>query len=363
MSEAKKDMAYYLAHPDEMPTDPAEIEKLANEHIEAALESGTDQLTVERFVKPDEKTDPSPDKAAADAKAAEEAKAAEDAKAAKDAADKAEREAAEAAEAAKATDKKPGGILAKDGKNVIPYSQLESARQRATEAERLLAERTAEVERLKAAKEAGENTETDIPTLTDEDFKALEEDSPTLAKLLKAQQSTIQQLTDKVGTLTTRTQQREATEQAEIKSEIQTAIDANPTLAEWQNAEDQTMWSEAARIDKTLRESPRYANVSFADRFNKVVALTRIALDMEPEQEPETKPEEKPSLTPEQVRQAAEAKLKAKPAAPKSLSDIPGGAPPAVDERDRVEQMSVIELGNKFQSMSKEQLEAYLATL
>ena len=72
-----------------------------------------------------------------------------------------------------------------------------------------------------------------------------------------------------------------------------------------------------------------------------------------------------PQPTEAEIRAAAEAKLAAKnkAALPVSLSQIPGGTPPAVDERERVEQMSSVELGSKFLGMNKDQLDAYLATL
>ena len=52
----QKDLKYLLEHPDEMPEDPKEIERLANEHMAAALALGTEQMSMDRIVgKPDEK--------------------------------------------------------------------------------------------------------------------------------------------------------------------------------------------------------------------------------------------------------------------------------------------------------------------
>ena len=34
---AEKDLTYYLAHPDEMPEDPKEIERLSREHMQKEL--------------------------------------------------------------------------------------------------------------------------------------------------------------------------------------------------------------------------------------------------------------------------------------------------------------------------------------
>ena len=221
-----------------------------------------------------------------------------------------------------------------------------------------------ELERLKAEKKPATDA-ADVAMLTEEELAVLEADSPTLAKTLRAQQLQITSMAEQLKSVTERQAEQVATEETVLKTEIQTAIDANPTLAAWQTAEDQTMWNEASKFDKLLRESPRYANVPFADRFSKVVELTQAALELEAPA-PETKAEAaKPAPTAEETRAAAAAKLadKNKSAKPVSMSQIPGGAPPAVDERQKVEQMSAVALGNSFQGMSREQLDAYLATL
>ena len=341
MSAVLKDLNYYLKNPDEMPTDPKEIERIANEHMAAAMESGTEQINVDSIVgelpKDEIKAESSDAKTEVKTEAAPAAEA------------KTEPEVKVEAEA------KPDGILAKDGKNVIPYSQLESARQRATQAEALVKEQADKI----AALEAKGAPVEDVALLTDVELETLEADSPALAKVLRAQQDTIRKLTETVQGVTER-QAADVEQQAtEIKSEIQTAIDSNPTLAAWQTAEDQTMWAEASKFDRLLRESPKYADVPFADRFAKVVELTQAAQGMTVE----IPAKEEVALTPEQIRAAAEAKLKKTVSIPRSLSDIPGGAPPAVDEKEKVEQMSSVALGQSFLGMTREQLDAYLATL
>lgn len=332
-----KNLAYYLSHPDEMPTDTAEIERLSREATDQALESGNEQLTVDKIVgKADE---PAP--AAANP---------ED--------DKPAEVKAEVKPEDQKAEEKPDGILAKDGKNVIPYSQLESARQRASAAESLAAEQAKELETLRAAKDKPvESAESEM--LTEEELVALEGDSPTLAKVIRTQQAAIRKLTDTVETVTKTQASQADVAAAEVKSEVQTAIDSNPTLAAWQTAEDRTLWEEAARFDKVLRESPKYANASFEDRFAKVVELTQAAHGVTPARK------EEPSLTPEQIKAAAAAKLKEASAGkrPVTLSDIPGGAPPAVDERAKVDDMSPVALGQMFLGMTSEQRDAYLTSL
>lgn len=342
---AQKDLNYYLAHPDDMPTDPKEIERLANAHMEAAMEAGTEEMDVNKVVG----TADEPPGAAA----AEKVEGKADAPAA---------ETGKPAAEAPAADAKPDGILAKDGKNVIPYSQLESARTRAAAAEALARDQAAELATLRASKAAPEPA-ADAEMLTEEELSALEADSPTLAKTLRAQQAAIRDLRDTVEVVTKRQASDVASQEAEVKSEIQTAIDANPTLATWQTSEDQTMWDRASGFDKLLRAMPEYANVPFADRFAKVVEMTQSALGVEPEPAPE--PQQHEQLTPAQIKAAATAKVAKVTAAkkPVTLSDIPGGAPPAVDERQKVEEMSPVALGQLFLGMTEEQRQAYLASL
>lgn len=335
-----KDLKYYLAHPDEMPTDEKELERLANEQIAQTLESGQEQVKVEDFVKMDEKPESSP-AAKTEVKEAPKVETVE----------AAPKEAVEA---------KPEGVLAKDGKNLIPYAVLEASRRREREATDLAAEQAAEIERLNATL-AGkvEKSEQDAAALTEEELTTLEQDSPTLAKVLRAQQNEIRELKTRQKTLDESVQVQAEQSEAEVKTEIQVAIDANPKMAAWQVAEDQTMWNEAAKIDRALRENPLYADVPFEKRFKKVVALTEEAMRVEEAPAPVVvaKPD------PDQVKAAAQAKLAKVPTTPRSLSDIPGGAPPARDERESVENMSIVSLGEKFMHMTPEQRDTYLASL
>lgn len=357
MSDKPKDMNYYLAHPDEMPTDPKIIEQLAEDMRTATMNSGQEEVSVDRFsvtdpVAKDERTGASSDAEAAKKEADAKALAESNAKTEADAAAKAVADAAL---------EKPEGVLAKDGKNIIPFAVLSNARERADAAERLVQEQAAQLEELKAAAKTGKPVvEQQAEILSEDELNALAEDSPTLAKVLRAQQNTIQQLTGTVESLAQRSQAQEQVAQAEVKTEVQSAIDANPTLLAWQNEKDQTTWDKASSFDKLLRESPEYRDVPFAERFIKVVALTKVALDLKDEQVDQNDK----TLSQAEIRAAAEAKLKTTKALPTSLSQIPGGAPPAVDEKERVDQASPVELGQKFMGMkSVEEINAYLSTL
>jgi hypothetical protein len=182
--------------------------------------------------------------------------------------------------------------------------------------------------------------------LTEDELKVLEADSPTLAKTLRAQQAAIVKLTDTVEKITERQTAQAASEETVVKNEIQTAIDSNPTLAAWQADKDQTMWNEASRFDRLLRESPKYADVP----IRRPVRKGRGAHAIRPRGGSSERRCTRAHAGRSQSGGRSNAKLKAKTAVPRSLSDIPGGAPPAVDEKEKVEQMSAVALG---QSCSK----------
>lgn len=353
MSATAKNLQYYLDHPEEMPTDVKEIERLTRESHEDAMTQGQKPLDVEVFAGKPDTTD------AAGGVKAEEAKDKVEAKPAAKGEEKPVVKA-EAAPVEKPEEAKPEGVLAKDGKHVIPYSQLESARQRAATAEELAREQAARIAALEAKSKPVEGAQTDM--LTEEELAVLEADSPTLAKTLRGQQAMIRRLSETVQGLAEQREAEVEKTEAEIATEIQSAIDANPTLAGWQTAEDQSMWDRAAKFDQVLRADPLYANKPFADRFAKVVEMTNAAVGAE-----ESPKEETPAVVPkpEDVKAQAEAKLKAaaKAAKPTSLSQIPGGAPPAVDEKEKLEQMSPTAMGQLFLSMTPEQREAYLSNL
>ena len=172
----------------------------------------------------------------------------------------------------------------------------------------------------------------DAALLTGAEIDVLAEESPILAEVLRGQQTTIGVLAGTVEELQARQRNQLANEEAAAKSEIQDAIDVNPTLASWQTAKDPTLWNEAMRCDKLLRESPLYANVPYAERFAKVVALTQSAVDVEARQELDERETER-----------------------HSARRTPGGK--------NLEEISSAELGQQFLGKSREEIDTYIANL
>lgn len=341
---SKKDLAYYLEHTDEMPTDPAEIERLTREAMDQTNGQASEDLTIDRIVPPADEPPKDPPKVE----------------------DPPKTETPKTEEPPKVDPKEPKGVLAKDGEHIIPYSQLEQARSNAREAtEREQAalnkvnELNARIQELTAGKAPPAAAETTL--MAEEELVALEATDPTLAKVLRGQVEHIHKLEERDARRTAEETRRAAAERREVNDEIQDAIDQVPKLAEWQASKDQAMWDRASATDAYLRQLPEWRNKSFKERFEKVVEITEEAIRTEP-----AKVEQPAQLTQEQIRAAAEAKLRetASKSTPKTLSDIPGGAPPAQSERERLEQMSVSEMGSKMMGFkSLDEIQAFLTQL
>lgn len=278
-------------------------------------------------------------------------------------------------EAALPTEVTAEGVLTKDGKHVIPFEVLEGTRKRQAELEKLatdlqaaLEQKNQELARLNAGAAAVATPQNQQPAqgegvtfLSDEDLVELEQDFPVFARQFRAIQGALGQVTALVNTLSAREQSRDVEVAKTLDEQIRNAIDANAELVKWE-ATDPDRWARATAVDQFLRSQPKYADVPFADRFAKVVAMVKAEMGDAPSpvstQTPGATVEEAARARLEKAASASRARV------PASLSDLPGGHPPPVDERDRVEQMSAAELGSKFMKMrSPEEIAAYVATL
>jgi hypothetical protein len=320
-----KDLAYYNANPEDLADmSPEQLEALASgESISDSTEESRD--------------DKQEGGATSGAATAEGNTATDD-------------ESAAAAEGATETEGDDAeGVLAKDGKNVLPFSVLQGTREEKARLERLVHEQTAEIERLRAGGVAGDEgkaatTEPDAPLrLTEEDLAALEEESPSLAKILRAQQATIDRL---AGEAAARTEERGR----EVADEVQSIIDGKPKLAHLQ-ATNPEAWAEVIATDNRLASSGKWKGKPMAERFDAVVRLY----------EAENGAIQVPGGT------ATAQQTETKPAAasrrgPTTLSDLPGGAAVPVDEQASIEQASSIELTRRFEDMTPEQIDAFIAS-
>lgn len=175
---------------------------------------------------------------------------------------------------AETKDQPVAGVLTKDGKNYLPFSVLDSTRQRARELAEANDRLQAELKALKegtstAESQAAATAAADALGLTDEELADIEESIPAVGKLAKGFKALQQQL-----------QQVQAAAPAPAAAEpavdVQTLIDERPLLAKWQ-AKGGAIWHEAVALDQQLQADPTWASRPAADRFTEV--QRRIAED------------------------------------------------------------------------------------
>ncbi len=339
-----KDLEYYKMHPEEMPSD--------IESIEALADLGTDGAPV---------LDTSPGNAVADI--GDEVTLGADMPAPVKAPEKEAEPSAEPTET-------PVPILARDGKSTIPYSQLENARKLEKEARKKLEAANAELEALRKQPDPPKVDPSSTPEPTPDpveadaetpDFGGLRDEFPDA--VIDAMEAThkvavvkVQKLEAKIDRLEAADADVEAAEKADMDEQVRDAIDKNETLSDWE-ANNPEMWGKALKVDDFLRTQTdgEWAGSSFADRFEKVVELTKA---MEPAKQPSSEP------TAEEIKARAEEKLReAGSAVPTSMSSIPGGSPPPQNEQENIEQTSEVQLAAKFEKMTQEQQDEYLSKL
>jgi hypothetical protein len=268
-------------------------------------------------------------------------------------------------------EQEPQGIATKDGKHVIPYSVLQSERNRAAAAERELQATLAKIAELEARqtdpKPAANNgaaapTEEQLAELDPETLAELEQDFPTIVALHKiaesknkALQAQIEALKAKLDPLENLTRQEQANREQQRAQTVQEAIDAVPKLAHVQ-ASDPDAFAMAQQFDSTLRERPEWADKPLSERFAKVVELVEAARGEIQLKQPAA------SSEPANLKQAAAAKLKdsAEKAVPTSLSQFPAGEPVATDEASAIAALSHAQIAEKFARMTPAQMDAYL---
>lgn len=268
-------------------------------------------------------------------------------------------------------DQEADGILAKDGKNIIPFSTLKSARERAAQAEQLVRDHEAQIAELKAAiagnqgakqgESARTTTDTVLEGLTDEDRAILAEDYPTILKAIDAAAANIAALQSQMKPVVEQSQVAVQERERSAAESVQDAIDSVPKLAHIQSSNSEA-FDLAKRFDAQLKDLPAWKDKPLQERFSKVAEMVESALG----------PIELPnrSATPTAADLAAAAKAKAEAAAkatktsvPTSLSEFAAGEPAATDEQQAAEQMSQLQLAEKFSRMSPDQMDAYFSTL
>ena len=307
MTDALKDLDYYAANPDEMPTDPDQI---------AALMAQMDGT-------------PAPEQAENDATAGVEATEGEEEKT---------EEAPQQVE-----DEAP--IASKDGKHTIPYDVLRTEREKRRAAEQAMQELQARIDAMQQTGKPQEQAQGEAST---DDLDSMAEDFPAVAKLLAHTRKLEQQL----QTVAQRMEQEDRQRKEATMAEVRQAVDANPTLLHWEH-NDPDRWAAAIEADTKLQASPAHRGLTLEARLAKAVEIVDAFYG------PDTtapRAQAKPQNSP--PKKAAAAKE-----APRTLSDIPGGAVPASDPVEEFAQMSADRLGAQMANMTPDQISALLNRL
>ncbi|HFD9218992.1 TPA: hypothetical protein ACF632_000476 [Salmonella enterica] len=168
------------------------------------------------------------------------------------------------------------GILARDGKHVIPYDVLEAertGRQRVEQEAFLLKQQLAEEQRkidllTSQIKQAG-MTPDPLPEearISDEQIARIKEEYPEVANALTL-------MSRKYDYLQARIQEAQ---QASQENPATLALNATPDLAEWQRS-DPDKFAVAIHLDEKLQTDPAWKDKPLTERFAEVARRTRAA--------------------------------------------------------------------------------------
>ncbi len=273
-------------------------------------------------------------------------------------------------------EKDADGIATNDGKRIIPYGVLKSERERRQRAEEMAQEMQERVAKLEAmvqqqvnqGAKTGEAARTnDFPTaenqLSQDDIEALKEDFPTVYKAVMASMAAAKALEAKLEPVEQVVQQEQQERAKSAAETVQDAIDSVPKLAHIQ-ASNNEAFQLAREFDATLRKQAAWQDKPLSERFEKVVQMVEAALgpiDL-PNQPSTSQP------TAEQLKAAAKAKADQQARAnrsnvPTSLSEAPAGQHAAQDEREEAENLTALQLAEKFATFTPEQMDAYFRNL
>jgi len=333
-----KTLDYYLEHPHEMPTDAAAIEKLFEAHQAAHPDAPGD-------------TPPAGEKPKVDDKPADKP----------------------------AGEPKIEGVLTKDGQHVIPYAEMERRINEATESKEAeaVARKAAEDyatqleanirevnERIKAL-EAGGAKPADAPVtmeLPKELMDTLKSEFPTIAKAVEAQQALFKHAIGKLDAVEKRIGSAERERTQDVESEVESLIGQVPELQGWRE-KTPYLFARAQAVegdlfkDKAFMDAHPELLTDDVARYKEVVKRVKQEIGL-PATPPDPSPEDK--RTEQEKADAIVAGTK--PTAPNSLSDLPAGKPPSTPS-ESLENLSAVEIGNRFMGMTPEKIQEQLARL
>ncbi|EDA8687194.1 hypothetical protein KCE62_003484 [Salmonella enterica subsp. enterica serovar Newport] len=168
------------------------------------------------------------------------------------------------------------GILARDGKHVIPYDVLEAERaekQRLTQRyEQQLAEEQRKIDLLTSQIKQAGMTPDPLPEqarISDEQIARIKEDFPEVANALTL-------MARKYDYLQAKVQGAQPQQEEKDNTAVTAALNATPDLVEWQQS-DPDRFALAVHLDEKLQTDPAWKDKTLTERFAEVARRTRAA--------------------------------------------------------------------------------------
>ncbi|MCA2497784.1 ATPase [Vibrio sp. 2175-1] len=261
----------------------------------------------------------------------------------------------DAASPAAGTDDIQEGILAKDGKNVIPYDVLEKERQEAArlreenETLRAQAEEASKLQKLiekrnEQLAEFGVEPE-DLPedlVLDDAKLEELREDYPEMYAYIAGLNNKIEAALGKQSASEPQGNQAQQPHSDTPTSqgpdpELEIALKGNEDLSEW-HRQGGDRWRMAQQVDEVLSSDPKWSNRNYAERFEEVSKRVRLAYG-------------------EQPRPSAQEALDA---AAKKADQAKGGLPASPSELGNTNRVGDSDLMNRIENATDDEMASLL---
>ena len=251
-------------------------------------------------------------------------------------------------------------VLAKDGKHLIPFEELETAREQARQWKQRAEEAAALAEKLRNAGEGQQNAGAPQPADIDLDDLEMQAEEASVSGEVDTYRALRKQINAEIERrIVARTleavEQREAQErQRAVQVTVQT--EASKAVAQYPFLDHQgpnPNWEAIAQV-QALRDLYAENGTPMAQALANAVAKV-APMYAEPS---------KPALAQDDITaKAAAAIAKARSTPPNSMSSIPSASIPHHDEATALLEMNSMELSEKFASMTPEQIEKALARM
>ncbi|MDW6094050.1 hypothetical protein SBX64_16040 [Vibrio rhizosphaerae] len=245
------------------------------------------------------------------------------------------------------------GVLAKDGKNIIPFDVLEREREANKQLQQQLDEfksresqwnndqRLLEL-RNKQLEKMGVDP-LDLPEnikVTDEQLDALTDDYPELGNVIRSLVAKVEQFESKP-----------AQEPTQSSNPVADAIAENSDLSAWLN-EGGDIWNKAIKVDEQLQSDPTWQNKPLSERFSEVVKRVKAEQEAAAQKQPEDGAKKK--------AKQEEDKLSDLPASP---SEVGQTTTHQLSPKERLATADEADIQSMFSGMTEAQIESLLSEL